>query len=129
MTTQTAVFHDNPTAEMIHDLLVDSIQDIKGKKIIKLDLRHLVDRPTDFFIICEGESNTQIRAITANMSRRMRDTFDIRPLHVEGTTNLTWVLTDYGSVVVHVFNRETRAFYDLESLWGDGKKTEYEDIY
>lgn len=114
--------------ETLNDLIVDAIQDIKGKEIVKLDLRNLYDAPTDFFIICEGTSNTQVRAISENVFRRVKDELGIKPTHTEGSQNLTWVLVDYFNVVLHVFHGETRSFYDLETLWGDAKVTRYKDI-
>lgn len=110
------------------DLIVDSIQDVKGKKIIKLDLRKLVDRPTDCFIICEGDSNTQVNAIAGRIRRRMKTEMGISPSHAEGQQNANWICLDYFDVVVHVFYKETRKFYELEDLWSDAEFTEYEDL-
>ncbi len=115
------------TSEM-NDLIIDSIQDIKGLNIVKLDLRSLEDTPTDFFIICEGESTTQICAISENVVRRIKDEMGVRPLHVEGMANARWVLVDYFDTIVHVFYPETRSFYELEDLWSDAEITEYENI-
>ena len=93
-----------------------------------LDMRRLYDAPTDFFIICEGTSNTQVRAMSDNVYRRVREELDTRPVHTEGSQTGTWILTDYFNVVVHVFHHETRRFYDLETLWGDAKITTYKNI-
>jgi ribosome-associated protein len=116
------------SAEMLNDLIVDCIQDIKGKNIVKLDLRKLDDAPTDFFIICEGDSNTQVKAISGNIHRRLKEEMDQMPLHVEGVKNSRWICMDYFNTVVHVFYRETREFYDIENLWSDAKFTEYENL-
>lgn len=110
------------------DLIVDSIQDVKGKNIVKLDLRNLTDRPTDCFIICEGDSNTQVNAIAERIRRRLKTEFSVSPSHSEGQKNANWVCLDYFDVVVHVFYRETRKFYELEDLWSDAEFTEYEDL-
>lgn len=118
--------HYNP--EDINDLIIDSIQDIKGKNIVKLDMRQLDDAPTDFFIICEGDSNTQVKAISDNINQRLKYEAEVRPNHVEGTGNSLWVLLDYFNVVVHVFYKETREFYSLEDLWSDAIFTEYETL-
>ena len=118
--------HYNP--DEINDLIVDSIQDIKGKNIVKLDMRQLDDAPTDFFIICQGDSNTQVKAISDNIHKRLKYEADLRPNHTEGASNALWVLLDYFNVVVHVFYHETREFYALEDLWSDAIFTEYETL-
>ena len=112
----------------ITELIVDSIQDIKGKNILKLDLREVDDAPTDFFVVCEGESTTQISAIANNIVKRLKEEASMRPAHVEGKQSATWVLVDYFDVVVHVFYPETRRFYEIEDLWSDAKLTEYQNI-
>lgn len=114
--------------EGLLDLIIDSIQDIKGKNILKLDLRKLDDAPADFFIICEGDSNTQVKAISGNIEKRLKTEVGQRPLHVEGIQNSRWICMDYFNIVIHVFYRETRAFYELEDLWSDAKFTEYENL-
>ncbi len=116
------------TATEINELIVDSIRDTKGKNIVKLDLRHLDDAPTDFFIICEGDSNTQVKAISDNISKRLKQEGDLLPSHVEGTRNALWICLDYFTTVVHVFHKEKRSFYELEDLWGDASVTEYQDL-
>lgn len=110
-----------------NDLIIDCITDIKGKHIVKLDLRALDDAPADYFIICDGESNTQIRSIAENIRRRVKDESGVRPANLEGLQNAKWVCIDYFSTVVHIFHRETRLFYGLEDLWGDARLTEYAD--
>lgn len=116
------------TSAEITELIVDSIQDIKGKNIVKLDLREVDDAPTDFFIVCEGESTTQVSAIANNVVRRLKQEIKVRPAHVEGKMSATWVLVDYFDIIVHVFYPETRRFYDIEDLWADAKVTEYQNI-
>ncbi len=116
------------TQEELNNLVIDSIQDIKGKNIIKLDLQHLDDAPTDFFIICEGDSDTQVRAISNNIHKRLKDELFVLPSHTEGAQSSKWICLDYFNTVVHVFYRETRGYYELEDLWGDAKFTEYETL-
>ena len=116
------------TQEKLNKIIIDAIQDIKGKNIVQLDLRHLCEAPTDFFIICEGESNTQVNAICSNITIRLKEELLIFPNHVEGTTNSTWICLDYFNTVVHVFHNETRKFYELEDLWGDAKVTAFETL-
>lgn len=116
------------TPEALNGLIIDSIQDIKGKNIVKLDLRQLEDAPSDFFIICEGESNTQVRAISENILKRTREEAGITPFHVEGQRHGLWVCIDYFDTIIHIFHRDKREFYQLEALWGDAKVTEYENL-
>lgn len=114
--------------EALNDLIIDSIQDIKGKKIVKLDLRHLADAPTDYFIICEGDSNTQVRAISDNIQKRIKAETKLLPNHTEGEKGALWICMDYFDTVIHIFYRETRSFYELEDLWSDAKFSEYETL-
>jgi ribosome-associated protein len=112
----------------LNDLIIDAIQDIKGKKIVKLDLRHIDDAPTDFFIICQGDSTTQIKAIANNIDKRVKDELNTKASHIEGLVGAKWILVDFFTTVVHVFYHETRDFYDLEDLWSDAHTQYYEDI-
>jgi ribosome-associated protein len=129
LSIQQAVFKTKSVgSEALNDLIVDAIQDIKGKRIIKLDLRKLYDAPTDYFIVCETESNVQARAITDSIYRKVKENLQITPSHIEGGLQSTWIVMDYFDTVVHVFQRETRAFYELEDLWSDGKATQYADL-
>ncbi|MCB0638588.1 MAG: ribosome silencing factor [Lewinella sp.] len=116
------------TQDDLNELIIDAIQDIKGKNILKLDLRRIEDAPTDFFIICEGDSSTQVKAISDNIHRRIKDDYLVMPNHIEGHSSSTWICLDYFNTVVHVFYRQTREFYDLETLWGDANVTEYETL-
>jgi ribosome-associated protein len=109
-------------------LIIDSIQDIKGKNIILLDLRGLDDAPTDYFVICEADSNTQMRAISGNVYKRLKQEAHLLPNHVEGENGSRWVLIDYFDMVVHIFHPEAREFYELEELWSDAKFTEYPNL-
>jgi len=109
-------------------LIVDAIQDIKGKNIIKLDLTSLDEAPARYFIICEGDSSTQVKAISENIGRKLKEKMGVTPNHVEGIEGCRWILVDYFDTVVHVFYPETRAFYDIEELWGDAKMTQYENV-
>ena len=114
--------------EELNALIINSIQDIKGKNLIQLDLRQIEDAPTSFFIICEGDSNTQVKAISDNIYLRLKDEAGELPSHYEGTQNSLWICMDYFNVVVHVFYKDTRAYYELENLWSDAIFTEYEDL-
>ncbi len=110
------------------DLIIDCISDIKGKNIVLLNLTKIDDAPTDYFIICEGDSTTQVRGISNNIQRRLRDEQTLHPAHVEGTLHAKWICMDYFDVVVHIFYPETRRFYDLEQLWSDAEFIQYQDV-
>lgn len=106
---------------LINDLIIDSIQDIKGKKIAILDMRNISGSSSDFFIICEGDSTVQVSSIANNIYKRMKLENNSLPISYEGKANNTWILLDYFNTVVHVFHRDTRKFYNLESLWNDAE--------
>jgi ribosome-associated protein len=116
------------SSEKLADVIVDSIQDVKGKSIVKLDLRGVENAVCDYFIICSGESNTQVDGISNSIQRKTRETLQDKPWHQEGTQNSEWILLDYVNIVVHIFYKEVREFYDLEDLWADAERTDYEDI-
>lgn len=114
--------------EEFNNLIIDSIQDIKGNNLLKLDLRKLEDTPSDFFIICDGESIVQVKAIANNVQKRVKEMFGINPFNSEGVQAGNWVCLDYLTTVVHVFYHETRDFYELEDLWSDAVITEYQAL-
>lgn len=128
MKRQTAAKKVRNATDELNDLIIDCISDIKGKRIVKLDLRSIGDAPTDYFVICQGDSSTQIRSIAENIHQRVKAEMDLRPANLEGMQNAKWVCLDYFSTVVHIFHRETREFYGLEELWNDAKSTEYENL-
>ncbi|MDA9181670.1 ribosome silencing factor [bacterium] len=114
--------------EELNPLIIDAIQDIKGKNIVSLDLRNLAEAPADFFIICEGDSTTQVSALAGNVIKRVKDELGVIPGNREGMINAKWVLVDYFNTIVHIFYPETRQFYDLEDLWNDAEITEYTNL-
>jgi len=91
----------------------------KGKEIINIDLRRLDYAPSDNFIVCHGDSGTQVKALAESVEEQVEKTVQIKLGHREGLDNAKWILLDYGSVVVHIFQQEARAYYKLEELWGD----------
>ena len=109
------------STDRLKEIIISSIQDRKGKEIVEIDLREIPEAPTDFFIICEGDSFTQVKAISENIQKTLKDNFQIYPNHTEGTQGAKWVLVDYFDVVVHVFHPDTRSFYEIEELWSDAK--------
>lgn len=113
--------------EKLHELIVDSILDIKGEKIVKMDLRKLDDAPTNYFIICEGSNHTQVNAIASNIRKKVKLECGVLPSFMEGGNKGNWMIVDYFNTVVHVFYKEARLFYALEDLWGDAVVEEIKD--
>ena len=110
------------TDELI-SVIIKGIDDVKGDDIQLLDLRELENTVCDYFIICSGNSNTQVNAITGSIQKLVSKELKDKPWHIEGQNNSEWILMDYVNVVVHVFQKQIREFYDIESLWGDAKIT------
>ena len=113
--------------QLLIDKIVDAIQDTKGEDIMVFDLSKIENSVAEIFIICSGNSNTQVSAIAGNIEKKGRNDLQDRPWHVEGTENAMWVLLDYVSVVVHVFQRSIREYYEIEELWGDAQITKIEN--
>lgn len=114
--------------QQLEEIIIDSIQEIKGVNVVKLDLSSLDEAPCDSFIVCSGNSLTQVKSIADNVQIRLKRELGLYASHVEGTQSAQWVLIDYFNVVVHVFHPETREFYGLEDLWSDAVSTEYETL-
>lgn len=96
---------------------VTAAQDKKAAEMLVLDVRGIASF-TDFFLICSGNSNRQLKSIADAVSEKLRDA-KRRPSHIEGYPRGEWILMDYGDFVVHIFTPTSRAYYDLERLWGD----------
>lgn len=103
--------------------IIKGIEDVKGHDIDILDLREIDNSACDYFIICNGNSNTQVNAIVNSVQKTVSKELKDKPWHVEGAENGEWVLMDYVHIVVHVFQKHIREYYNIESLWGDAKIT------
>ncbi|MED5269538.1 MAG: ribosome silencing factor [Bacteroidota bacterium] len=101
--------------------IVSSIDEVKGVDINLLDLRKINNTVCGFFIICTGTSNIHVSAITNSIKKNVSKTLKEKPYSMEGLENQQWVLMDYVDVVVHIFQKNVREFYDIENLWGDAK--------
>ncbi|TXD82358.1 ribosome silencing factor [Subsaximicrobium wynnwilliamsii] len=119
----------NISPDQLITTIIAGIEDVKGKEITILDLREIENTVCDYFIICEGSSNTQVNAIVNSIQKKVSKELKDNPWHVEGSDNAEWVLMDYVNVVVHVFQKQIRTYYDIESLWGDAKTTVIESSY
>ncbi len=116
------------TDQLITQIIL-GIEDVKGQEIELLDLREIENTVCDYFIICSGTSNTQVNAIVNSIQKSVSKVLKEKPWHVEGSDNAEWILMDYVDVVVHVFQRHTREFYDIEGLWGDAKSVKIETTH
>lgn len=117
------------SADQLISVIISGIEDVKGKEISILDLRDIENTVCDYFIICEGTSNTQVNAIVNSIQKKVSKELKDHPWHVEGADNAEWVLLDYVNIAVHVFQKHIREYYDIESLWGDAKTTVIETSY
>ena len=111
------------SADELIALILHGIEEVKGLDINLLDLREIENTVCDYFIICNGTSNTHVNAIVNSVQKSVSKATQDKPWHVEGRENGEWVLLDYVNVVVHVFQKQAREFYDIEGLWGDAKMT------
>ncbi|KGO88943.1 ribosome silencing factor [Flavobacterium suncheonense] len=109
--------------------IIKGIEDVKGNDIDILDLRAIDNTVCDYFVICNGNSNTQVNAIANSVQKVVSKELKDKPWHVEGSENAEWILMDYVSIVVHVFQKQIREYYNIESLWGDAKITSIENKY
>ena len=110
------------------EALVKGIQEVKGKEIVHLDLRHVPNTVSDHFIICHGDSARQVEAIAESVERFGLERAQEKPWHIEGVSNAEWVLLDYVDVVVHIFHREKRGYYAIEDLWADAVRQNYPNV-
>mgnify|MGYP003328026336 FL=1 len=117
------------SSEILLEKIIQGIENVKGENIQKMDLRRIENTPCEFFVICSGNSNTQVSAIVNSIKKKVSKTLREKPLHTEGLEIAEWVLIDYVNVVVHVFQRKTREFYNIEELWGDAISTQIVSNY
>jgi ribosome-associated protein len=116
----------NPTgnqndAQRISELMLEK----NALDIIIIDVRKITTL-TDFFVVCTSNSQPQTRAITDHINQKMKEE-GVKSWHIEGYEHLDWVLVDYINIVVHIFSKEAREYYELERLWADGNITKVQD--
>lgn len=117
----------NTDALLAH--IIEGVEEVKGEDINILDLREIENNVCQYFVVCSGNSNTQVRAISSSVQKVVSKALREKPLHVEGQDTSEWVLMDFVDIVVHIFQKQTRSHYDIESLWGDAKQTLVESKY
>jgi ribosome-associated protein len=115
-------------SQVLCDAIVEGMQENKAKDIVVLDLREIHNAVCDYFVICSGDSSTQVDGISSSVMRHTRKELSEKPYSVEGQSNREWILLDYVSVVAHVFYKETRTFYELEDLWADAVRVDVPNL-
>ncbi len=117
-----------PLPKRIEEETIEAIRDKKGGKISVIDLSEIETAPATRFIVCEAKSTSQVAAIADNIREDLRAKLGVKPYNYDGYRNATWIVIDYGELIVHVFQRETREFYNIEDLWSDAKITMIPDL-
>lgn len=110
------------------ETIVEGIQNMKGHRIVVVNLEKLEEAPCRYFVIAEGNSSTQVVAIAEEVEHFVRKQLRVHAFASDGKDNAEWVAIDYGQIIVHIFQREPRAYYDIEHLWEDGELTEIPEI-
>ena len=109
------------------DVIINAVKTKKGKDIVSIDLKETENSVCDYFVICHGDSTTQVDAIADEVKIKTKEILNIPVDHIEGQQNKQWILLDYISIVLHIFVEEKRNFYKLEDLWADGLISKHED--
>ena len=115
-------------AQKLIQQITEGIQDKKGKNIVIADLTKIEDTICNYFVICQGNSPSQVTAIVESVKDFARKGANAKPSAIDGLRNAEWVAMDYADILVHVFLPETRNFYNLETLWADAKLTQVPDL-
>lgn len=109
----------------LSEIAIHGIQEKKGNDIVRLDLRELNSSVSDYFIVCNADSSTQVKAIADSVEDEIYKQTQLNPWRKEGQDNAEWIILDYFDIVVHIFRTEKRDFYGIEDLWGDAETTSY----
>lgn len=114
-------------SQVILDVAIKGLQDVKGENIVCIDLTGVDNAVCDYFLVCTGNSNTQVNALAESVKREVKTTLGENPWHGEGFGNAEWIILDYVNTVIHIFQEEAREFYNLEGLWADAKISKIEE--
>ena len=117
------------STQQLVNTIVEGIQEKKGSGIVIADLSHIDGSIAQYFVICQGNSPSQIEAIAESVGEFARNKNNEKPINVVGLGTNQWVAIDFADILVHIFLPETREFYNLEDLWEDAKLTRIPDIY
>jgi ribosome-associated protein len=116
---------ESKSTNILIDAIIEGVRRKKGEGIIDMDLVKLNNTQCNHFIICHGNSNTQVEAIAQSIEDTVVELTGENVWHTDGYKNAQWILLDYSDVMVHVFQKDTRSLYDLESLWADAQIKTY----
>ncbi|CAI8239307.1 MAG: Ribosomal silencing factor RsfS [Flavobacteriaceae bacterium] len=117
------------TEDALISTIISGIENVKGLDVSLLDLRDLDNTVCSYFLVCSGSSNTHVNAIVSAVQKTVSKELKEKPFHTEGADNAEWVLIDYVNIVVHVFQKHIRTYYNIEELWGDAKTTKIASNY
>ena len=115
------------SSEILSKAIIEGMLDKKASEIVIIDLRSIKGTIADFFVLCTGNSDTHVDAISDSVENYVFKTVKQDPWHIEGRQNKEWILLDYVDVVANIFKSGSRKFYSLEQLWGDAKIRWIED--
>ena len=117
------------TEDALISNIISGIENVKGLDVNLLDLRDIENTVCSYFVVCTGSSNTHVNAIVNSIQKTVSKELKEKPFHTEGIDNSEWVLIDYVNIVVHVFQRQIREYFNIEGLWGDAKTTKIASNY
>ncbi len=118
---------EKTSTEKLNETIIQAVQDKKAENVVSLNLGKIPNSVCSRFVICHGNSKTQVDAIADEAIRLVKEKTGEKPWHTEGYENAEWILIDYVDVVLHIFQKEVRKFYNLEDLWADADITRFED--
>lgn len=120
------IIKNNPNGSTyLSEIAVQGIQEKKGNDIVRLDLREVTSAVSDYFVICNANSSTQVKVISDSVEDEIYKLTKTHPWKKEGQQNAEWIILDYLDIVVHIFKTDKREFYGIEELWGDAETTTY----
>ena len=122
------VNNNSASSKKLSEIVVKGMQEKKASDIVIMDLRDVKNAIADFFVICSGNSDTQLDAIADSIDQEVSKELQQNPWHQEGKNTKEWMLMDYVDVVAHIFKKDKRQFYSLEELWGDAKIEPVENV-
>ena len=128
MEQTNAITNAEMPVEQLLDTIVKGIQEKKGQDITIIDLRGIDGAIAQYFVICQGNTPTQVEAITDSIADMAREELREKPAHVVGLELAHWVAMDYTDVMVHIFVPDMRSYYNIENLWQDAKLTEIPNL-
>ena len=115
-------------SDVLASVIIEGMQENKAKEIVSINLKEIETAVCDYFVICNGTSNTHVLSIADYVIDETIKNLQDKPFNKEGLENSEWILLDYGNVVAHVFQKKTRDFYNIEKLWGDADIEHIKDV-